>query len=86
MTLTIPWIDVVVRGRLAVAFHDVRLSRGVCPWNAPWEQALHESAHVEPDLRPERFVVRLEDRELRPPIEALLQEQGQAPHLDVFPF
>ena len=44
------------------------------------EQVLHEGADVQPDLRPQRLVVRLEHHPLRAAVQALLEEQREAAH------
>src|SRR5262249_13078938 len=76
-------IDVVLRGGLLVTLHEVRVS-----WRAPLERPLaeeivHEGAHVEPDLSPERLIVRLEDHPLCSPEQAFLDVQSQSPNRDV---
>ena len=61
-------------------------SFGVAPWNAPCRNSVvHEGADVEPDLRPQRLVVRLEHHPLRAAEQALLDVQRQPAHRDVFP-
>ena len=61
-------------------------SRGVVPWNAPWrKRRVHERADVEPDLRPQRLVVRLEHDPLRAAVQALLEEEREPPDRDVLP-
>ena len=49
------------------------------------EQVVHERADVEPDLRPQRLVVGLEDHPLEPLTEALLDEQRGPADRDVLP-
>ena len=78
-------VDVVLRRRLGVALDEVRLARRRALEGALAEQVVHERADVEPDLRPERLVVRLEHHPLRPAEQALLEEERRAPHGDVLP-
>ena len=85
MMLTMPWLMsfwVVVS---AVALDEVGLARRGALEGALAEQVLHERADVEPDLRPQRLVVRLEDDPLRAAVQALLEEQREAAHRDVLP-
>src|SRR5262249_46993886 len=65
-------VDVGLRGRLLVALHEIGLAWGLALEGALPEEVLHEGADVEPDLGPERLVVRLEDHPLRAAEEALL--------------
>src|SRR5262249_31992225 len=78
-------IDVVLRGGLFVALDEVGFARRAPLKGALPEEVLHERADVEPDLRPKRLVVRLEDHPLRAAIKALFDEERRAPHRDVFP-
>src|SRR5262245_53282574 len=78
-------IDVGLRGGLAIALHEVRLARGLSLERALAEEVLHEGAHVEPDLRPQRLVVGLEHHPLRPAEEALLEEEREAADGHVLP-
>src|SRR5262249_6223550 len=78
-------IDVVLRGGLFVALDEVGFARRAPLKGALPEEVLHERANVEPDLRPKRLVVRLEDHPLRAAIKALFDEERRAPHWDVFP-
>ena len=63
--------------------HEVGLARRRSLERALAEQVVHEGADVEPDLRPQRLVVGLEDDPLRAAVEALLDEERGAPHRDV---
>src|SRR5437763_7350398 len=78
-------VDVVVGGGLLVALDEVRLLRGLALEGALTEEALHEGAEVQPDLRPERLVVRLEHDPLGTAVHALLEEQRRAPDRHVLP-
>src|SRR5215210_6776475 len=78
-------VDVVLRGRLLVALDEVRLARARPLERALAEQRLHEGAHVEPDLRPERLVVPLEDDPLGAAVQALLDEEREPPDRHVLP-
>src|SRR5215212_1907391 len=78
-------VDVVLRGRLAVALDEVRLARARALEGALPEQRLHEGADVEPDLGPQRLVVRLEHDPLRPAVQALLDVEREPPDRHVFP-
>ena len=69
-----------------VALDEVRVARRRALERALAEQVLHERADVEPDLRPQRLVVRLEHHPLRPAVEALFDVERQSPHRDVLPF
>ena len=80
--------EVAIRlgGGLAVALHvEGFVGRGALE-GALAEEAVHEGADVEPDVGPERLVVRLKHDPLGAAIERLLEEQGQPPDRDVFPF
>ena len=70
--------------RLLVALDEVRLARGRALERALAEQVVHERADVQPDLRPERLVVGLEDHPLQPAVQAFLDEERGAAHRDVF--
>src|SRR5690606_1132256 len=72
-----PEVDVGLGGGLLVALHEVRLPRGPPLERALAEQGLQERPDVQPDLRPQRLVVRLEHDPLRPPVETLLEEQRE---------
>ena len=78
-------VDVVLRRRLGVALDEVRLARRRALERALPEQVVHERADVEPDLRPQRLVVRLEDDPLRAAEQRLLEEQRRAPDRQVLP-
>src|SRR5215216_6285528 len=78
-------VDVVLRGRLLVALDEVRLACARALERALPEQGLHEGADVEPDLRPERLVVRLEHDPLRPAVQALLDVEREPPDRHVLP-
>ena len=85
MMLTMPrlmsaWVVVV-----AVALDEIGLARRLALEGALPEQVVHEGADVQPDLRPQRLVVRLEHHPLRAAVEALLEEERQAPHRHVLP-
>ena len=72
-----PRLMSVLRRGFAVALHEVRFARRFALERALPEEALHERADVEPDLRPERLVVRLEHHPLRAAIER--SPRGTAP-------
>src|ERR1700730_5687747 len=72
-------IDVVLGGCGGIATYEIGLGRRGALERALPEQVLHEGADVQPDLRPERFIVRFEDDPLSTLIEAGLEEQRQAP-------
>src|SRR5215218_299360 len=78
-------VDVVLGGRLAVALDEVRLARAGALERALAEERLHERTDVEPDLRPQRLVVPLEDDPLRAAVEALLDEEREPPDRHVLP-
>ena len=82
-TLTMPsaWSCGVVVS--ASAFTKYRIAGRLAGEGAAAEQVVHERAGGETDLRPERLVVGLEDRELEAAHQALLDEERQAPHRDV---
>src|SRR5207248_850250 len=70
-----PPVDVVLRVVLPVALDQVRLLRRA-PLEHPLpEPRVHERADVEPDRRPQRLVVGLENHPLRTAIETLLDKQ-----------
>src|SRR5262249_14978348 len=78
-------IDVVLRRRLLVALHQVRLARRRALERALTEERLHERADVEPDLRPERLVVGFEHDPLRAAEETLLDVQSEPANRGVLP-
>src|SRR5207247_7119542 len=49
------------------------------------EEPVHERADVQPDLRPERFVVRLEDDPLGTAVQRLFDVQGRTANRHVLP-
>ena len=67
-------VDVCLCRRLLVALHEVRLFWRRSLECALGEQAVHEGAHVEANLRPQRLVVWLENHPLRAAIKTLLVE------------
>ena len=73
-------IDVVLRCGFAVALDEVRFAWRFALERALAKEALHEGADVEPDLCPERLIVRLKDNPLRAAIERFLEEQRRPPH------
>ena len=82
-TMLTTQVDVVLGRRLAVALDEVGVARRRPLERALAEQVLHEGADVQPDLRPERLVVRLEHDPLGAAVQALLEEQGEPPDRDV---
>ena len=84
--LTMPQIDVVLRGGFLVALDEVGLARRRALKRALAEQVVHERADVQPDLRPERLVVGLEDHPLRAAVEALFDVKSEAAHRNVLVF
>src|SRR5215210_2200472 len=79
-------VDVVLRRGRLVAVDEVGLLRRLALEGALPEKVVHESADVQPDLRPQRLVVRLEDDPLGAAVEALFEVEGEATHGNVFPF
>src|SRR5262245_53931539 len=73
-------VDIVLRRRLLIALDEVRLGRRLALEGALAEQVVHERADVQADLRPQRFVVRLEHHPLQAAIQALFEVQRQAAH------
>src|SRR6185437_2014327 len=65
-------IDIVLSRRLTVAFDEVRLCGRLALEIALPKEILHKGADVEPDRRPQRLIIRLEDHPLCSAIEALL--------------
>src|SRR5215218_10932026 len=80
-----PAIDVALCRRFLVAFDEVRVPGRTALERALAEQVLHERAEIQAQLRPERLVVRLEDRPLASAVEALLDVQRKPPHRHVLP-
>src|SRR3569833_1563593 len=79
-------IDVVLRGGLLVAFDEVGVARAAALECALPNQAVHEGAEIEADLRPQRLVVGLEHHPLRATEQTLFEEEREASHGQVFPF
>ena len=73
------------RGGLGVALHEEGLVRRRALERALAEEAHHEGADVQADLRPQRLVVRLEHDPLGAAEERLLEEQREAADRDVLP-
>src|SRR5438477_12372883 len=78
-------IDVVLCGRLLVALEQVRLQRRLALKCALAKEVVHESSDVQPNLRPQRLIVRLEDHPFGASEEALLDEQRDPTYRNVFP-
>src|SRR5260370_33931602 len=71
-------VAIALSRRFAVAFYEVSI-----PWRLTLEcsltkQLVHESTHVEANLRPERLVIGLENHPLKSPVKTFLHEQGEA--------
>ena len=81
--LTMPEVAVVLRRGARVALHEVGVARRRALEGALAEQVVHEGADVEPDLRPQRLVVRLEHHPLQAAIEALLDVEREPADRDV---
>src|SRR5437016_6189858 len=79
-------VDIVLRCRLLIAFHEIRVfRRGALKGSLP-KEVMHERADVEANLRPERFVIGLEHYPLRAAIKTFFDEQRRAPHGHILPF
>src|SRR6266851_3205914 len=78
-------VDIVLRGRLAVAFDKVCIFGSLALECSQAEQIMHERADIEANLRPQRLVVRLENDPLQAAIQAFLDKEGCAANGDVFP-
>ncbi len=76
--------DVRRRCRLPSALHEIRFARRRALKRALAEQPVEELADRQPQPRPKRFIVWLEDRPLRAPSHAFLDEQRRPAHGDVF--
>ena len=80
-----PLVDVILGCGLLVApdivcFCGCLALEGTLP-----EEAVHEGADVQPDLGPERLVVRFENHPLGAPEEALLYKESHLANGNVFP-
>src|SRR4051794_19080952 len=69
-------IYVILGGRLAVALDEVGVTRRGALERALAEERLHEGADVEPDLHPQRLVVRLEHHPLSAAEQAFFYKKG----------
>ena len=78
-------INIVLCGGLLVALDEISFARRFALERALSEEALHERADVEPDLRPKRLIVRLKNNPLCAAKEALLEKERRPPDRDVFP-
>src|SRR5262245_44533054 len=76
-------IDIVLGGRLGIDFDKIGVARLLALERALTEQVVHKCASGDADLRPERLIVRLKDRELQTAIETLFDEQRQPADGDV---
>src|ERR1044072_8357953 len=72
-------VDVVLRRGLAGALDEGRTARRGALEGALPEQARHERVDVQAELAPQRLVVALEDRPLRPALQAFLAGERHAP-------
>src|ERR1700752_167434 len=79
-------VDVVLGGSFLVTLNEVSISRCRALEGSLAEEVLHEGADIQTDLRPEWFVVRLEDHELRAAKETLFDVECSASYGNVFPF
>src|SRR5215213_5406817 len=71
-------VAVVLRRRLAVALDVESLVRRAALERPLAEEVHHEGVEVEPDLGPQRLVVRLEDDPLRAAEQRLFEEEREA--------
>src|ERR1043166_9080631 len=78
-------VDAVLGGRFLVALDEVGVARRRALERPLAEEAVHERAEVQADLRPERLVVRLEDHPLRAAVETLFEIERQAADRNVLP-
>src|SRR5262249_9186839 len=80
-----PRIDIVLRRRSGIAFNKVGLLRSATLESAFAKEFLQKSSHVQPDLCPERFGLRLENYQLVSAINALFNKERESPYRNVFP-
>src|SRR5215475_2303361 len=73
-------------GGLAVALHEICLTRCGALKCTLTEQRLHEGAEVKANLRPQWFVVRLKHHPLGTSIQAFFQEQSETANRHIFVF
>src|SRR5690606_7903251 len=78
-------VDVVLRGRFGITLDEVRFAWRASLEGALAEEAVHEGADVQTDLRPEGLIVGFEDDPLRAAVEGLLDHEGGAADGDVLP-
>src|SRR5437016_9593216 len=79
-------VDIVLRCRLLIAFHEIRVfRRGALKGSLP-KEVMHERADVEANLGPERLVIGLEYNPLRAAIETLFDVKRGPPHRYILPF
>src|SRR4029077_20712009 len=79
-------VDHVLRRSFLVALDEVGVARRLTLERALAEQIVHEGADVQPNLRPERFVVGFKDDPLRAAIEAFFEVKGETANGNIFPF
>src|SRR6185369_17751219 len=79
-------VNVLLRGGGAVALHKERVVRLGALEGAGAELRQHESADVESQTGPQRFVIRFEDGPLNAVIDTDAQKDRHASHRDVAPF
>src|SRR5215218_3027021 len=80
-----PAIDVRLRRRLLVAFDEIGVAGGRSLERTLAEEAVHEHADVEADLRPQGLVIRFEDDPFDALEEALFDKQRGPSDRDVLP-
>ena len=78
-------VDVVPRRGLFVALDEVRFPWATALEGALAEKIMHESTHVQADLRSKRLVIGLKDHRLGASLNGLLQEHRQAANIHAVP-
>ncbi len=84
--LTMPFMDIVLSRLLLVAFHEIGVQRSHSLESSLGEELVYEGLYFQPDLGPERLVIRFEDGPLQAAKKAFLNEQGGPPNGDVLVF
>ena len=78
-----PEVDIRLWCRFTIAFDKVSLFGGRSLESPLPEKAMHEGTDIEPDLRPQGLVIRLENDPFGASVKAFLDKEGDPPHRDV---
>src|SRR5258708_4865087 len=78
-------VDIVLGGSLLIALDEVGVLWCLTLERTLAEQILHERSNIQTYLRPQRFIVRLEDDPLSTSEKTLFDVEGRPAHRNVLP-